>query len=102
MGSDCNAETLTQKLSEDSHKHKLAMYIGEGDKKYYILTLRDEKLLDPILTDKYTEWKFIDTGILHGVIFDKVLGIQAKNISKSESVKYIQGVENSVASVNKG
>ena len=102
MGSDCNVETLMQKLSEDAHKHKLAMYIGEEDKKFYILTLRDEKLLDPILTDEYTEWKFIDTGILHGVIFDRVLGIQAKNISKSESVKYIQGVENSVASVNKG
>jgi uncharacterized protein (DUF1015 family) len=102
MGSDCSVETLTQKLSEDAHKHKLAMYIGEEDKKFYILTLRDEKLLDPILTDEYTEWKFIDTGILHGVIFDGVLGIQAKNISKSESVKYIQGIENSVASVNKG
>ncbi len=81
LGSDCNAETLTQKLSEDSYKHKIAMYIGEGDKKFYILTLRDEKLLDPILTGEHVEWKSIDTGILHGVIFDRALGIQAKNIS---------------------
>jgi uncharacterized protein (DUF1015 family) len=102
LGSDCDAETLTQKLSEDSHKHKIAMYIGEGDKKFYILTLRDEKLLDPILTGEYVEWKSIDTGILHGVIFDRVLGIQAKNISKSENVKYNQGVEDSVTRVNKG
>lgn len=102
MGNDCSTETLMQELSRDAHKHKLAMYIGECDKKFYILTLRDEELLDQILTDEYSEWKFIDTGILHGVIFDRVLGIQAKNISKSESVKYIQGVEDSVASVNKG
>ena len=32
LGNDCNAETLTQKLSEDSHKHKIAMYIGEVTK----------------------------------------------------------------------
>ncbi len=102
MGSDCSVESLTQKLSEDAYKHKLAMYIGDGDRKFYILTLRDEKLLDPILTDEYTEWKFIDTGILHGVIFDGVLGIQAKNISKSESVKYVQDVEDSVTKVNNG
>ncbi|MCR4289929.1 MAG: DUF1015 domain-containing protein [Candidatus Scalindua sp.] len=102
LGSDCKTETLTQKLSEDAHKHKIAMYIGESDKKFYILTLRDEKLLDPILTGEYTEWKSIDTGILHGVIFDRVLGIQAKNISKSESVKYIQDVDDSVTSVNAG
>ncbi len=102
LGSDCNAETLTQKLSEDSHKHKIAMYIGESDKKFYMLTLRDEKLLDPILTGEYVEWKSIDTGILHGVIFDRALGIQAKNISKSENVKYNQGVEDSVAKVNEG
>ena len=102
MGSDCDADMLTQKLSEDSHKHKIAMYIGEGDKKFYILTLRDEKLLDPILTGEYVEWKSIDTGILHGVIFDRALGIQAKNISKSENVKYNQGVEDSVTRVNEG
>ena len=102
LGSDCDTETLTQKLSEDSHKHKIAMYIGESDKKFYILTLRDEKLLDPILTGEYIEWKSIDTGILHGVIFDMALGIQAKNISKSENVKYNQGVEDSVTKVNEG
>ncbi len=102
LGRDCDTDTLTQKLSKDSHKHKIAMYIGEGDKKFYILTLRDEKLLDPILTGDYVEWKSIDTGILHGVIFDRALGIQAKNISKSENVKYNQGVEDSVARVNKG
>ena len=102
MGSDCSAEILMQKLGEDAHKHKLAMYIGEGEKKFYILTLRDERLLDQILTGEYTEWRSIDTGILHGVIFDRILGIQAKNISKSESVKYVQGVEDSVASVNEG
>jgi len=102
MGSDCSAEILMQKLGEDAHKHKLAMYIGEGEKKFYILTLRDERLLDQILTGEYTEWRSIDTGILHGVIFDRILGIQAKNISKSESVKYVQGVEDSVASVNTG
>ena len=102
MGDDCSTEILMQKLGEDAHKHKLAMYIGEGEKKFYILTLRDERLLDQILTGEYTEWRSIDTGILHGVIFDRILGIQAKNISKSESVKYVQGVEDSVASVNEG
>ncbi|MBC8550007.1 MAG: DUF1015 domain-containing protein [Candidatus Brocadiales bacterium] len=102
LGNDCSAEKFVQKLSEDSHKHKIGMYIGENDKKFYILTLRDEKLLDPILTGDYIEWKSIDTGILHGVIFDRALGIQAKNISKSENVKYNQGVEDSVAKVNEG
>ncbi len=102
LGSDCDAGALTQKLSEDAYKHKIAMYIGESDKKFYILTLRDEKLLDPILTGEYSEWKSIDTGILHGVIFDRALGIQAKNISKSENVKYNQGVEDSVTKVNEG
>jgi uncharacterized protein (DUF1015 family) len=102
MGNDCSTEILMQELGKDAQKHKLAMYMGGSDKKFYILTLRDENLLDPILSGEYSEWKYIDTGILHGVIFDRVLGIQAKNISKSESVKYIQGVEDSVTKVNEG
>ncbi|ODS33026.1 MAG: hypothetical protein SCARUB_01845 [Candidatus Scalindua rubra] len=100
IGNDCSIEIFMQKLSENAHKHKLAMYTGEGEKKFYMLTLRNEKLLDQILTDEYTEWKTIDTGILHGFVFDRVLGIQAKNISKSESIKYIQGVREAIASVN--
>ncbi len=63
LGRDCDTDTLTQKLSEDSHKHKIAMYIVEGDKKLYILTLCDEKLLDQILTGDHVEWKFVDTRI---------------------------------------
>ncbi len=102
LGNDCSVETLMQKLSENAHKHNLAMYIGEGEERFHILTLRDERLLEQILTDEYTEWKTIDTGILHGFVFDRILGIQAKNISKSESVKYIQGVREAIASVNGG
>src|SRR3989338_8585543 len=29
MGDDCSTEILMQKLGEDAHKHKLAMYMGE-------------------------------------------------------------------------
>jgi len=102
MGNDCSIETLMQKLSDDADKHKFVLYIGENEKKFYILKLRNEKILDQILTNEYTEWKYIDTGILHGFVFDKILGIQAKNISKSESVKYIQDVREAIASVNEG
>ncbi|MFQ5715091.1 MAG: DUF1015 family protein, partial [Candidatus Scalinduaceae bacterium] len=102
MGNDCSTETLIQKLGEDAHKHKLAMYMGGSDKKFYILMLRDEKLLDQILMGEYSEWRSIDTGILHGFVFDKILGIQAKNISKSESIKYVQDVREAIASVNEG
>jgi uncharacterized protein (DUF1015 family) len=102
MGNDCSIETLMQKLSDDADKHKFVLYIGENEKKFYILKLHNKKILDQILTNEYTEWKYIDTGILHGFVFDKILGIQAKNISKSESVKYIQDVREAIASVNEG
>ena len=102
MGRDCNIESLTQKLSDGADKHTLAVYIGGEDKRFYILKLKDKAVLENVLKDEYSEWKSIDTGILHGVIFDKMLGIKAESTSKSDNIKYVQDVKEAVEVINEG
>ncbi len=102
MGKDCDMELLIRKLREYINKHAFIMYIGEDEKKFYMLKLRKKAILDQVFKNEYSEWKSLDTGILHGFVFEKVLGMKTENTSKSDCIKYIQSERDAIVSVNEG
>jgi len=65
------------------NKHKFALYCKN---KYYILTLKDEKVMDEISRNHSITWRRLDVSILHKIILEKILGINEKNIE--DHVKY--------------
>lgn len=101
MGRDTSFELLKQKL-KDSSKHSFVLYIGDEDRKFYMLNLNEEKIDPQIFENEFSEWRTIDTGILHRLILDKIFGIQAKNVSKSDSIKYFQSETEAIALINEG
>jgi len=65
------------------NEHKFALYCKD---KYYILTLKDEKIMDEIAGNRSLTWRRLDVSILHKIILEKILGINEKNIE--DHVKY--------------
>ncbi len=100
VGKDCDINTLTNRLREESESHSFILYIGEEDKSFYLLTVRDKARLHQILEERHSPWKSLDTGILHGFIFEKILGIKTEDIGKTDCLKYIQSESESIALVN--
>lgn len=64
-------------------KHKFALY---RKNKYYILTLKDEKIMNDLAENRSLTWRTLDVSILHKIILEKILEINEKNIE--EFVKY--------------
>lgn len=65
--------------------------MGDGDKKgylfgiyfknrkFYLLKLKNEKVLDAVIDENVSkEWKRLDVSILHGIIFNHILGLKDK------------------------
>ncbi|MDR4505623.1 MAG: DUF1015 domain-containing protein [Candidatus Scalindua sp.] len=102
MGKDCEIDMFTKRLREERVSHSFILYIGEEDKGFYLLTVRDKVRLHQILEGKHAHWRSIDTGILHGFIFEKILGIKTEDIAKTDCLKYIQSESESIAAVNEG
>jgi len=79
---------------ETKSGHKFAIYCK---KKYYVLTLKDEKIMDYLASDHSKTWRNLDVSILHKLILEQGLGISDKNIedhvkytrSDGEAVKFI-------------
>jgi uncharacterized protein (DUF1015 family) len=95
-----NAEYISKKIKEDlktAKKHKFALYIKD---KYYILTLKDEQVMDKFAKEHSKTWRTLDVSILHKIILEYFMGINQENIE--DHVKYTRVDEEAIEFVNNG
>ncbi len=79
------------------NKHKLALYT-KGI--YYILTLKDEQVMDKLASDHSKTWRTLDVSILHKLILEEFLGINEKNLE--DHVKYTRVDAEAIQQVDEG
>ncbi|MDD2679249.1 MAG: DUF1015 domain-containing protein [Candidatus Omnitrophica bacterium] len=68
-------------------EHVLGMY---KDKKYWLLRLKNIKILDKLLSDKPKEYRALDVAILNQIIFKDILGydsVEKNNLSYSPNAE---------------
>jgi uncharacterized protein (DUF1015 family) len=78
-------------------KHKFALYTKD---KYYVLTLKDEKVMDEFAFDRSKTWRTLDVSILHKIVLEEILSITQDNLE--DHVKYTRVDDEAVKFVNQG
>jgi uncharacterized protein (DUF1015 family) len=78
-------------------KHMLALYT-KGI--CYILTLKDEQVMDKLAGDHSKTWRTLDVSILHKLILEEFLGINEKNLE--DHVKYTRVDAEAIQQVDEG
>ncbi len=78
-------------------EHKFALYY---EKKYYVLTLKDEKVMDEIAKNQSKVWRTLDVSILHKIILEQILGINEDNLE--DHVKYTRVDGEAIQLVDEG
>lgn len=80
-------------------QHVFGMYSGNSN--YYLLTLKDEQLLDKILKQKNAEnWKKLDVAILHSLIIDYLLHIKTIASQIQTHIKFVKDDDKAIDLVN--
>jgi uncharacterized protein (DUF1015 family) len=95
-----DVKAISKKIIEEiktKNKHKFALYTKD---KYFILTLKDEKIMDELASDRSTTWRTLDVSILHKVVFEYAMGITQDNLE--DHVKYTRINEEAIKFVNQG
>ena len=77
--------------------------IAKGARKYLVLTLKNDKVMDQVITEKQSPtWKRLDVTILHSLILEKMLGINKEQVANEENVNYIRSEDEAIDSVRNG
>ena len=80
--------------------HTFGFYSGGV---YASLTLRDERIMDRLITGDWSDdWKHLDVSILHTVILDRLLGIDAAALEEQRNITYAHEPEEAVSAVDGG
>ena len=91
---------ISKNIKEDlktKKQHKFVMYIKS---KYYVLTLKDEQVMDKLAKEHSKTWRNLDVSILHKIILEYFMGINQNNIE--DHVKYTRVDEEAIYFVNEG
>lgn len=72
------------------------------NRRFYILRLKDEKVLDEVIkVDKSREWKRLNVTVLHLLVFDHILEIE-KFLDNDMNIIYTRDEDHAVDLVSKG
>ncbi len=83
------------------HAHIFGMRI-KGKNSYYLLTLRNESVMDAILSDKSPAYRRLDVSILHHLIIDMLMGIRMDTHKLGRNIEYIKDAREAVDRVSDG
>lgn len=76
-------------------------YYGGGEE-WVLLTLKDISVMEKVLPDKSAASQGLDVSVLHSLVLEKVLGIDAENMAKQINLTYTRSFEEAVSSVREG
>ncbi|PNX53570.1 MAG: hypothetical protein BV458_03850 [Thermoplasmata archaeon M9B2D] len=79
------------------NEQKCAMYTKGA---YYILTLKDDLVMDSKAADHSKTWRTLDVSVLHKLILEEILGITEKTLE--DHVKYTRVDAEAIQFVNDG
>jgi uncharacterized protein (DUF1015 family) len=83
---------------ETTTGHKFALYTKGGT--YYLLSLKEESIMDSRAPDHSKTWRTLDVSILHKLILEEILGIDEKNLE--DHVKYTRVDAEAIQAVDEG
>ncbi len=97
---DISTAEADLKALYDSGKKAFAFYCGgEG---YTLLVLRDVDVLAKLLPDKSAASQGLDVTVLHTLVLEKILGIDAENMAKQINLTYVKQFDDAIGSVRTG
>ncbi|MBN1754860.1 DUF1015 domain-containing protein [bacterium] len=98
---DYKKNEFIYKLTErgkDEHVFGLAM---KNQNKFWLLSLKSESLMDNAVKGEHSkQWKTLDVSILHSLLLDDLLGIDARALEEKRNIDYIRHFDEGFDCIN--
>ncbi len=92
-------EEFLRALRARADEHAFGLYL-RGFENLYLLTLKDEAVMDELVPDRSPEWRRLDVTICHWLILDKVFGIAPDQVEGK--IGYERSAQAALEAVRRG
>ncbi|MBM3308805.1 MAG: DUF1015 domain-containing protein, partial [Candidatus Altiarchaeales archaeon] len=88
-------DKMFKHLKEMKDQHALGIFAG--DRKYYLVSLKDDNLIDKELNSgKSRAWRELDAAVLHYILMEKVLGFKTNGPEYEENILFVKDKEKAI------
>lgn len=94
--------TIEDNLMSLYNEGKKAYAFYNGNKKYSLLVLKDEHIIEKLLPNVSKATQQLDVTVLHTLILEKIFGIDAENMAKQINLTYTKIFDEAISSVDSG
>ena len=101
IGKGGNAGEFLSVLNKETKEPVFVMYAGKEDA-YYKLQPNNANMIETVFANNHPEWKHLDAGILHGMIIERILDINAAHGNDKNAVIYVKDEKEAVSQVKAG
>ena len=93
---------MNERLAKEykAGRKAFGFYCGKGE--WYLLVLRDLKVMAQALPDVSAASQQLDVSVLHTLILEKILGIDKENMAQQINLTYTKFFEEAIMGVDKG
>lgn len=89
---------MEEEVKKEKQNHSFGFYSGGI---YASLTLKDEGIMDRLITGNWSpDWKRLDVSILHTLILERLLGINAQALEEQRNITYAHDPKEAVKTVD--
>lgn len=90
------ADHIKERIETET-EHKFALFFKDT---YFVLTLKDESIMDSLAKNRSKTWRKLDVSILHKIIIEQIMNITQETLE--DNVKYTRDDEEAINMVNDG
>ena len=95
-----NISTAEEKLLTLYNEGKKAFALYTGDKKYYLLVLKDIEVMKKLLPDMSDAYCQLDVSILHSLVLERLFGIDKENMANQKNLTYTKILDEAIKAVD--
>ncbi len=102
QGEEKAQERMFQEMEKRGDKEHLFGIFAREANRFYLLSLKDESIMDELVKEeRLAAWKHLDVSILHTILMDKLLRIDARSLELQTNVTYERYKDSAIEKVKK-
>jgi uncharacterized protein (DUF1015 family) len=83
-------QEMLDRMRTEHENDKNAFGIYASDDAFYVAVLKDSRAMDTVVPDKSPGWRTLDVSILHKLILEELLGLDAEKQTQGKNIQYVK------------